>query len=305
MKHAAAAALAAFAALIPAAAMADDAGSAALATGDTRVAAAAIDDGTPGQTAAAPAPPPLAPPPLLAPPPAPLASPAPHAMPADVWRFPAPPQPAELSPLEQRRRLPNGSRGLLGHTALTVPQGTVDVSMRTLFPYAALATISVGVGPTTELSADLGGTIIDDSQAALVGGGVKQVLVRTDRVQLSVGGSIRRLHMPDGDGGINFAQAGGTLSACLDQPCSVLVSGGLSAIYTTEEDRLLPSLTVGISAGSRHTRVLGEAFVVEDVTVLVGGLRFGNVKYSGDLGLLAVLVDDTGILPFAGFGVRM
>ena len=258
---------------LPAAAMADD----------TRV--AAVDDrGPPGQTAAAPVP-------TVAPALAPALVPAER--PAD----------AEPTPLEQRRAIANSGRGLVGHTALTVPQGRVEISMRGLVPYAGLATIAAGLGPTTELSADVGGVLVD-TPAAVLGAGVKQVLVQGDRVQVSVGGSVRRIHDPDANG-ILLAQLGGTLSACADRQCSLLVSAGLSGVYAREEDATLPVVSLGISAGSRYTRLLGEVFVIERAAIVFGGLRFGNATFTGDVGLMTAVLDETGVLPFAGFGTRM
>lgn len=245
---------------------------------DTRVAAV---DGfrPPGQTA-----------------PAPLIAPVPPT--ADQ------PAHAETTPLEKRRAIPSSGRGLIGHTALTVPAGSVEVSMRSVVPYAGLATISAGIRSTTELSAELGGVLEGEDPVAVFGAGVKQVLVRGDRVQVSVGGTIRRLRDPEAES-VTIGQFGGTVSACADRRCSLLFSSGLSVMYTSEVDSMRPVISLGISAGSLNTRFLGEVFVVERAAAVFGGVRFGNAKFTGDVGLMTMVLDEFGVLPFAGFSTRM
>jgi hypothetical protein len=274
-----AAALAAVAVCLPAAALADD----------TRVAAA--DE---------PAPPAEAPPPPLTPP---AFAPPQLAPPLTVER-PAP-APAALTPIEQRRAIVGAGRGLAGNTALTVPAGRVEVSMRSFVPFAGLITVSAGLGSTTELSAEVGG--IDDGGATVAFGvGAKQVLAKRDRMQVSIGGTLRRLQDTSEESyAIMLAQVGGTLSACVTEPCSLMVSAGVSGLYITDEGSM-PVFSLGLSAGGRTTRLLAEAYQIERVSVVMGGIRFGSESWCGELGLVTVVIDEgTGVVPYAGFSARM
>ncbi|HWU88391.1 MAG TPA: hypothetical protein VN253_13990, partial [Kofleriaceae bacterium] len=238
----------------------------------------------------------------LGPPSETAAVPAPGAIPAAAPAAADRPERTEPTAIERRRATANAGRGLVGHTALTVPAGSVEVSMRSIVPYAGLATIAAGISSTTELSADLGGALDSDGPVAIYGAGIKQVLVRGDRMQLSVGGSIRRIQ--EGRT-LTMGQFGGTLSACTDSECTGLFSAGISGVFVPREEVMVPVLSLGLSVGSEHTRLLGEAFMIAGGAILFGGLRFGSARFTGDLGLMSVLEDGTELMPFVGFGVRM
>ncbi len=214
-----------------------------------------------------------------------------------------PPAAPERHPLERRAAIPSSGRGLVHHTALTVPKGTVDVSARGALPLGALVMIAGGIGERTELSAEVGVANENEDAAAVVGAGFKQVIARSRRVQLSLGGSVR--HLRDTGASLSLGQLGGTLTACTDEACSLMFSLGLSGLYVREEDDVRTVVSVGFSGGQPHLRFLGEVVVVAGTELVLGGMRFGNAKFAADLGVASPIVSDGDAMPFAGFAVRM
>src|SRR5262245_19764331 len=120
---------------------------AALAGAAAGLPTAAIADDTRVATADEPAPAEAAPPPVTPPALAPLVVAPPPPAPSQVFAPPPAadrPAPATVAPtpMEQRRAIAGAGRGFAGNTALTVPAGRVEVSMRSLVPFAGLVTVA-------------------------------------------------------------------------------------------------------------------------------------------------------------------
>lgn len=241
----------------------------------------------------------------------PAPAPAPASAPALDPDFDAafpPPVPVRASaparpPFERAAAIPSTGRGLVQHTAITVPKGVVDVAARGALTFGGLVSLAAGVGETTELSAELGAVDARGDTAAVAGAGFKQVLATARIAQLSVGGSFR--HVREGGDETSLGQMGGTLTLCTSATCAVLMSLGLSGLYVREEDDVRLSVTYGLSVGWPRARFLAEVLVARGTSMMLGGVRLVGRAYWGDVGLSTPIEPGDPVVPFATLGVRL
>ena len=180
-------------------------------------------------------------------------------------------------------------RHFLSGTALTVPQGRVEVAGKSAIVINGIS-VAAGLTSTTELWADVY-TVIED-EGSVYGAGLKQVLARGDSWQLAATGSIRG----GGDGGDDerIASLGGIVSACT-QNCAAMVSGGVQVVFADDEDEALPIYSGGISVGGATSRLVAELMMAQENGDSAGlgylGVRFGSKKLAADIGLVRVIED--------------
>lgn len=225
----------------------------------------------------------------------------------------APEKPKKLG-LDARQDVVASNRGVAAPTALTVPQGKVEATFQSVVPFAGLIGLNAGVTSTTELWIEGAAAIADgdDDVPHEYGAGVKQVLVRTQRLAIAATGSIRRF-AGDGDDE-KLMSVGGVATACIDDNCGLAVSGSLARVWGFDEsdyDSNGPGenlITLSASAGSATTRVMLEAMQVDGEAIGFLGVRFGNKTTALDLALVTALTENTGdvpALPWIGLSTRM
>jgi hypothetical protein len=237
----------------------------------------------------------------------PTPEPAPAPDPAFDAAFPPPVRVRDAAParppFEHAAAIPSTGRGLVQHTAITVPKGAVDVAARGALTLGGLVGLAAGVGETTELSVELGAVSARGDTATVAGAGFKQVLASARIVQLSVGGSFR--HVREGGDETSLGQMGGTLTLCTSATCAVLMSLGLSGLYVREEDDVRLSVTYGLSVGWPRARFLAEVVVIGETSMMLGGVRLVGRAAWGDVGLSTPIEPGDPVVPFATLGVRL
>ena len=199
------------------------------------------------------------------------------------------PAPDARSTIAKQSESVAAQRHFLSGTALTVPQGRVEIAGKSAIVVNGVS-IAAGLTSTTELWADVY-TVIDD-EGGVYGAGLKQVLARGDSWQLAATGSIRG----GGDGGDDerIASLGGIITACT-QNCTAMASAGVQVLFADDEDEALPIYSGGISLGNATSRLVGELMMVEEDGDSAGigylGVRFGSKKLAADIGLVRVIED--------------
>lgn len=214
----------------------------------------------------------------------------------------APPAPPPLSAIAAQTAVVSAQRNLISGTALTVPQGQVELSARSAIVVNGLS-IAAGLTSTTEIWGDAYTAI--EGEGTLYGVGLKQVLARGEGWQLAATGSFRG--GSDGGSDETLATLGGVLTAC-SEDCRVMASGGVSLLMADDEQ--LPLYSAAVSVGSPTTRLIGEVLMVRENDDLAGigflGMRFGSRKFAADLGLAKLLEDgDDFVLPMLSISSRL
>ena len=192
--------------------------------------------------------------------------------------------PPTKSTIQQQSESVGSQRHFLSGTALTVPQGQVELSAKSAILVNGMS-IAAGLTSTTEVWADIYGVL--EEGGGIYGLGIKQVLARGDSWQLAATGSIRG--GSDGGGDEKIGSLGGVISACTEQ-CAAMASAGVQVLFTQDDDETLPIYSGGLSLGSATTRLVGEVMFATENGALEGigylGVRWGSKKLAVDLGLI-------------------
>ncbi len=195
--------------------------------------------------------------------------------------IPPPPAPVATGPLDDMAHAAGSERGLLFDTAMTVPAGSVDLGGRCCFDAGAVDA-AAGLTSTTELSAEVG--VIGDATTFAVG--LKQVIVHGARWRIAIEGSARQINPfavaqpaiggepiggePNGDGfdyrapSTNLLGIGGVATACIDDGCRVLVTGGAQALVQLGTGEVTPLVWADIEAGAPRLRAIAEVANIGD-----------------------------------------
>ena len=216
-------------------------------------------------------------------------------------------------------RAPLADRGIVLGTALTVPAGEVELSVRTVI-VAGEATVAIGITPTTELWVDAAlGVALDHTYAV----GLKQVMVHRPAWQLALEGAARHITEYDSDsydpvGTLSFGPTLGgradafaltaITSACADD-CHALFTGGMTAAVmpsSTAQYAALFYAWLDASYGGEHVRGIVELAAVPGVGGAFGmvGLRAGWRHVAVDVGLGYASVDAPIVLPVISAAYR-
>ena len=241
----------------------------------------------------------------------PPGSPPPADVPEPAFRAPsltavsAPPAP-EPAPIELSAARDSASDRAYGtSTALVVPDGKVDMSVRAA-PIGALASITAGLGSGLELGADYGGIIGEDGIGSYGIGG-KLALARKGSWAFAVQGSYHQLG-GDGEGEpLTLWSAGAVVSGCSGHDCAALISlgGGVLASSDSSDDTI-PYAWGSMLLGTGGFRPTVEGTVLEGGMLGFLGARMGGRNAALDLGLgiLAGPDGEGGALPVAALSVR-
>ncbi len=211
-----------------------------------------------------------------------------------------------LTGVARQSQIVGSERGLVMGTALTVPEGHVELTARTAVLVSGVM-VAGGLTSTTELWADANVVLpIEDGDSTTVYGvGIKQVLGRGRNWQLAATGSLRAAN--DHGDHARFATVGGVLTMCSDD-CSLMFDAGLSVVMI-ESEKATPLIVLGASAGGPRARLLAELLRAQNATdagsMLFFGVRFGGSKTSVDLGLMKVLDQSDAVLPLLSLQTRM
>jgi hypothetical protein len=218
-----------------------------------------------------------------------------------------PPAPVEeLRGLAARAVMVGAQQGLVTGTALTVPEGKVEIALRTALPLGGLLSLAGGLTSTTELWVDAGRFGEDSDDLATYAVGLKQVVGGGTNAQLAVTGSLRSVKEGGGDDLERIASLGAVVSLSSDGG-GLTVSGGLTGMTLLDDsgDAVLLG-TVGVSMGSQTTRMLAEVVRLHDEgTVGFLGLRLGNAKAALDVGTVVAPEEGFIPLPLLSFRGRM
>jgi len=237
----------------------------------------------------------------------PLAPPGMTPLAADTDEPPSPPAPAPaLSPIElAAARDAADDRAYGTSTALTVPAGKVDASLR-VASFGGIASVSAGVVDGLEVSADMG-LVLPEDGAASYGVGAKLALVKKGGWGLAVEGSYHQMGDDGGGGAVGLWSLGGVVSGCTDRECSALLSfgGGVLVSEDSASDRL-PYAWASALLGTGGFRPVLEGAVLEGGVLGFLGARMGGRKVAFDLGIgiLGASAGEGGALPIAGISVR-
>lgn len=187
------------------------------------------------------------------------------------------------STIDKHREVAGSQRHMLSGTALTVPQGQVEVAGRTAIVVNG-ASVAAGLTSSTEVWADFYTVLIEEG--TVYGAGIKQVLARGDSWQLAATAGVRGA----GDSGDDevIGTVGGVLSMCSDN-CTLMASGGVQVLLANDGSDALPIFSGGLSMGSPTMRLVIEGMFSREDYELAGigylGVRFGSRKTTADLGL--------------------
>jgi hypothetical protein len=209
-----------------------------------------------------------------------------------------------LTTMENQGSVVAANRNFLTGTAITVPQGRVELTARSAILVNGVG-IAAGLTSTTEIWADAYRVAgFDGGGASLYGAGLKQVLGRGDSWQLAATASIRG--GSDGGDDERLATLGGVLTGCTEN-CGIMASVGMSVLMLEDEESL-PVFTGGVSVGGPTIRLLTELMFVnengEGDALGFVGLRFGSRKVNCDLGLAKAIEEDD-MLPMIAVAGRI
>ncbi len=174
-------------------------------------------------------------------------------------------------------------------TALTIPDGDYELSLRGKSDWGGVAfaqlAFAFGVSRNVEVWFDALGIVDGEGVFPFAGGGVKVVVHRGRRYQVSVGGGLR---LP------GLVHAVAAVTGCFDQRCFVVgtLSGGGAAA-----EGPVGFASAGLVVGASWLRAFLEVDVFTDKldagTFGVGGLRVGSVGGAFEVGYGAVLGEGT------------
>ena len=186
-------------------------------------------------------------------------------------------------------------------SALTVPEGHVEVAGRGMLLLGGLGEISAGLTSSTEIWADYGKlfTFNDEGDStATYGFGAKQVLAHDRTRQVAITGSLRRL-----DGEMLFAGSA-MASFCSDTTCDTMFT--LGAGIAAANNHTVPVASGSILTGSGAFHGMVEAMWLDQAGLGVLGMRIGGANVAFDIGMgIALSSSPPVMLPIAGLAARM
>lgn len=207
---------------------------------------------------------------------------------------PAQSTPAKPVGVAARQQAVASDHGLVGGTAITIPEGHVEVSLQMVAPYAGIATLGAGITKSTELWVD-GATTLSTSDGGeaqhTYAVGLKQVLIRSRNGSIAATGALRKISSGFGESS-GWKALGLVGSACLDDGCGVLVSGSVQRLFgyysydydTGGSSNAQTLITVGASVGGSTTRFLLDLVQLNEDAVGFLGIRLGTTAAAFDLG---------------------
>lgn len=212
------------------------------------------------------------------------------------------PPPPPPSALDLARERAVESRGLVVGSALTVPEGHVEVTGRALLPVGVLGQISAGLTSSTEIWASYGGLIAFDEESEstkLYGFGMKQAIANDRTRQLAITGSLWRV---DGEPLFSGSLVG---SICSNDDCDTLIN--LSVGLGASNETTVPMINGGILTGSGAYHAAVELMWLGKGALGILGGRIGGENLALDLGVGLPLGGGEKVipLPMAGLGLRM
>ena len=219
---------------------------------------------------------------------------------------PAAPAAPSLSPIEvAAARDAADDRAYGTSTALTVPDGKVDASLR-VAPVGLLASVTAGLGGGLELSADWGAVVPEQGMTSY-GVGAKLALARKGGWAFALQGGYHQLGDDGESSPVGLWSLGGVLTGCTDRECSALVSLGGGVLGSTEgSGQTIPYGWASVLLGTGGFRPILEGSVLDGGGVLgFLGARMGGARVAFDLGIGFLGGDgEGGGLPIAGLSVR-
>ena len=259
--------------------------------------------------------PPLAPPGMTPPagdidePPPGVPAPASPAEPA--FRAPSltaalPPAAPELTAIERAARRDSANDRAFGtSTALTVPDGQVDASLR-IAPVGGILSLAAGLGNGIEISVDAGGVVGEDGVGSY-GIGAKLALAHKGGWGLAVQAGIHSMGDGESDS-ISLWNVGAVVSGCSDADCSGLISLGGGVLGSSDSyDDKIPYAWASMLLGTGGFRPIIEGSVLQGGILGFLGARMGGRHAALDLGigfLGSSEGGDGGALPVAALSVR-
>lgn len=218
----------------------------------------------------------------------------------------APPPAPVLTPMALAAQRDSADDRAYGtSTALVVPDGKVDASLRAA-PIGAIASVTAGLGSGLEISADAGAIFADEDGATSFGFGAKLALARRDNWAFALQGSYHQLG-GDGEGDpLTLWSAGAVVSGCSGHDCTTLLSlGGGFMKSSDDSDDTVPYVWGSMLLGTGGFRPILEGTIVADGMLGFLGARMGGRHAALDLGV-GILGGsrEGGALPVAALSVR-
>lgn len=230
----------------------------------------------------------------------------------------SPDAPKKLVGIDRMQQHVSSSRGLIGSTALTVPEGKVEATLQLVVPFAGVAGLNAGITKSTEAWVDGATTFTSDGESSeehAYGIGIKQVLVRNKNLSFALTGSLRKVT----EGFSNsqgWKSLGAVGSVCIDDDCGVMVSASAQQLFGfndrsyddySDESESATMFTLGASVGGRSARVLLDIVSVEEEKLAFIGVRLGGAAMAVDLALIKPIGDYGGneTVPWLGVTARM
>jgi hypothetical protein len=232
-----------------------------------------------------------------------LAQPAPDLAPPGLTPS-APPAPLDLA----RDRDAAADRGLVLGTAIALPSGAVDASVRAVAT-AGMVSLAVGLGSGLEVSFDAGAVFApSDATAQAYGGSAKLVIVRRAQWALAVDASLQRYTTSTMTGhvvGTGSAMATG----CMGAGCFVLATAASGVTVLNDGDSLLaPFVAGGLLVGRSWFRGIAEGAAGPGIgAVGFAGVRIGGKHFALDAGMGVVAPESHSApppLPAVGLSLR-
>jgi len=208
-----------------------------------------------------------------------------------------PPPPSGLELADQRDAAADRAFG--SSTALVVPRGTADVSIRA--GSGVLDTsVALGLGGGLELSADYG----RGGNQSMAGAALKVGLVREGMFGLAIEGGFHSTNNQDSSTPSGTAwSTGAAASLCSDSSCAVLLSG--TAGIVGDGNHSGTYATGSVLFGTGGFRPMLEVAVISGESLEFLGVRMGGRNASVDVGIAAASDEDGGaVIPLFGLTVR-
>ncbi len=198
-------------------------------------------------------------------------------------------------------------RGIVLGTAIALPAGAVDVSLRAAGP-AGMASVAIGLGSGFEISLDGGGVVVPGRTSPdAYGGSAKLVVVRRPQWALALDASLHRYadsSMP------NVVGTGSAMATgCMGAGCYVLATAASGVAVTSKGDgNIAPFIAGSILLGRGWFRGIAEGAAIVGSGQAVGftGARIGGKRFALDAGM-GIYVPDSGSpmpLPTVGLSLR-
>lgn len=213
---------------------------------------------------------------------------------------PPPPASPPLTGLELAdQRDAAADRAFASSTALVVPRGTADVSIRA--GSGVLDTsAAIGLGAGLELSVDYG----HGGNQSMAGGALKLALVREGLFGLAIEGGYHSTNNQDSSTPDGSQWSGGAAaSLCSDDSCAVLLS--VTAGEVGDGNHTSSYVTASALFATGGFRPIAEIAEISGQSIEFLGVRMGGRNAAVEVGMAAVSDDDGGaVIPLFGLTVR-